>query len=126
MNRLREIFEHWLETQRDRDFVSKMNSLAEADLGLARDEMMTFMSNRPETRSQLVEMAARFGITEAEIDEKRWRALELTKACGHCSETKVCQRFLHGDGPVSEADKFCPNAGTFRQMSEDGKSGQTS
>lgn len=125
MNRLRRIFEQWLENQHDRDFVSKMNSLAESDLGLARDEMMTFMSNRPETRAQLVEMAARFGITEDEIDEKRWRALELTKACGHCSETRVCQRFLHGDGPVTEADKFCPNAPTFHEMSEDGKNEQT-
>ncbi|MDZ7603235.1 MAG: DUF6455 family protein [Hoeflea sp.] len=121
MNKLRKIFEQWLENQHDRDFVRNMNSLAESDLGMARDEMLTFMSNRPETRAQLVEMAARFGVSEAEIDEKRWRALELTKACGHCSETKVCQRFLHSDGPVSEADAFCPNAGTFREMSDGGK-----
>ncbi|MDP3525302.1 MAG: DUF6455 family protein [Hoeflea sp.] len=121
MNKLKKIFEQWLKNQHDRDFVRNMNSLAESDLGMARDEMLTFMSNRPETRAQLVEMAARFGVSEAEIDAKRWRALELTKACGHCSETKVCQRFLHSDGPVSEADTFCPNAGTFREMSDGGK-----
>lgn len=112
------IFERWLDTQRDREFVEQMNSLAESDIGMTRDELQSFISDRPETREQLVAMAKRFGLSEKQIDEKRWRALELTKSCGHCSKVSVCRRFLSGDEEAGDPDTFCPNAQTFRQMSE--------
>lgn len=119
MKSIWDVFEKWLSDQKDKDFVSGMDSLAEADLGLARDELQTFMSNRSETRNQLLEMAERFGITEAEIEKERWRALDLTKACGNCSEVSACHRFLLGSGGADGADAFCPNAPAFREMARE-------
>ena len=112
------MFESWLAQRRDNNFAADMTPVVESDLALTRHEVEDFLSNRPDTRQRLLQMASRFGLGADQIDAERWMALDLTRTCGHCANEKTCRKFLARDDDLDKAKTFCPNARRYEAMAD--------
>lgn len=84
------------------------------DLGLSAVDYEILLSGRPGARRRLVSMAARFGVSEAEIDRDRGIALEAAETCAQCRQSRGCQKALDGQGEMPR--DACPNAGLYRML----------
>jgi len=94
----------------------RMPSLLElADMGLSSADYDQLISSAEGTRERMEVLAARFGVTPAMIDANRGIALELAETCGHCGQTKACQRAI--DNGEEFDTNLCPNASVYKDMS---------
>ena len=94
------------------ELVSEMDA---ADLGLSRDDALTFLRARPGVSQQSADMAARLGLTEADIQKEHWRAVDIARACSQCKSSKSCANFLSG----RQSDftiEACPNFDRFVEL----------
>lgn len=109
------------------DYLSKERQLADlvkiedqllSDLALDPASLRHAILARPKVRQQMTQMAARFGLTEAEITTPHWREMDLLNACQNCGEAKQCARFLNGK-PTGFGPRDCPNAAAYGEIVAD-------
>lgn len=86
------------------------------DLALAPSELSSLVQARPETRNQLESMAQQYGVTPEEIDEDRWRALEIVQACQSCKSKKGCAQYLAGRNTSFMPEESCPNSEHYLEL----------
>ncbi len=111
------LVQRFLQQQRDDSELRRMDSLQENDLALNKSEVASLVHARQGVRDQLVEMARRFGVSEADIDKDRWRALEIVHACNNCAQSKSCYQFLLGGKNIGFKQNSCPNAAQYADLS---------
>lgn len=117
-NRICDFFDRWLKPRRDRREISALESREFSDLGISRSEAVALVSGPTDVRERIAGMAERVGVDFGEMMETRWRALDLVRVCGSCTQRRTCAKYLRGHGPRDDYKDFCPNAKIFESLSE--------
>lgn len=96
----------------------EISELQAADMGISLSEARDFSTARRNTRSQMLQMARLFGLSERDVNRDRWRALDVARACSHCQDAKSCSSFLAGNwSTFTVAD--CPNANLYADLAKE-------
>lgn len=86
------------------------------DIGLSRIDYQTLNNSPTGARERMVFMAERFGVSEKQLKQEHWRAVEMARTCAQCGVTRSCERFRTGRNPGFEPGQ-CPNAPQFTELS---------
>ena len=110
------MLKNWLRRQRDAEYLTSAPAPALSDLALSRQEAVDLAGAPADTADRMLQMAARYKLDSGAINAERWRAVDMARACRHCTNVGTCRQWLaDGETNVDEAG-FCPNAGRFREM----------
>ncbi|MEL7117274.1 MAG: hypothetical protein AAGP08_17110 [Pseudomonadota bacterium] len=105
----------YLARERNLAEVQSMTERDLADLALELQALREAILARPKVREQMLEMAARFGLTEDDITHTHWREMDILNACQNCGDAKQCRRFLNGKS-TNFIPKDCPNASAYGEI----------
>ena len=107
----------YLRKERDLAELGKIEPHVLTDLAMDPAALRHAILSRPRVRAQMTQMAARFGLTEADITTPHWREMDLLNACQNCRGAKQCARFLDG-----KSTKFgvrdCPNGASYTEIAD--------
>ena len=101
--------QHWLRTDKDKNFIKGMDRQQEADLGFSKAEIADFAAMPDDTHQKMEAMANVFGLTPDDISAERWRETDIVRACGHCGSHRECDHALRSGATIDDARRFCPN-----------------
>ena len=87
-----------------------------ADIGLSLSDLAEQARARPGVREQMLRMAARYGLSERDVNDTRWAAVDIARTCARCGSANVCLRYLDGK-PTTFVDSDCPNAAIYAELS---------
>lgn len=107
----------FLARERSRAEIEAMSDAEVAELGFDRVDLQGLAASRPGMRGQMLRMAERFGLSEADVSRPRWRALEVAHACRTCQTAQACQRYLTGTGDGRFGPQDCANAQRYQGIS---------
>ena len=119
VSKLKKMSKDRLEAMRD---VAQMSDETLRDLAVSRAELEGIVGARAGLPSQMLEMAARFGLDQSDIAQPRWRALEILDTCRHCEHSKACFDFLIGSRDQDFSEMQCPNAERYTETALEGAS----
>jgi len=86
-----------------------------ADMGLSRADYTMLSQSQPGTRARMEGIAARFGLSPADLDKDHGTLMEIAETCGQCPVARACHQGLAGKQKFDEL--LCPNALNFLEMS---------
>lgn len=112
LDRLKEILEH----RREHREIAQMDWRDLDDLGLSRGQLLQIVDTPEVVATRLAQMAARHGLTEAELDEYRQDYVQLLATCAHCPETGACAQFLADPTATADLAAFCPNHADYAAL----------
>ena len=101
---------------RELNQLSRMDSLQFSDIAVCRADMMSIAGGASDTRERLEKTAQLLGIPVARLNQERWRALDMARACAVCRERKLCKKWQAGEGEREDYRFFCPNAEAFDEL----------
>lgn len=105
--------------QRRRD-LNEMRDLTDRDLddlGMTRGQIEDFARLPQDVPDRMRQMAAIFGLTEAQIKQQYDAYLDLTLTCGRCGHRGDCSKTLRHASAATPADaSYCPNAAAYAVM----------
>ena len=108
--RLRAIFDQWHELKE----VAALSDRDLDDLGMTRGQMESFARMPRDVPDRMAQMAAIFGLTEAEIKRHYGEYLDMIETCAHCGSRRECTHALEHAGTTDpEECGFCPNSDLY-------------
>jgi hypothetical protein len=98
----------------------EVNALSDRDLddlGMSRDQLLTFLSMPRDISERVTAMGAIFGVSETELKRDHALWVEILSTCGHCADRSACAKLL-AKGNEADASKaaFCGNRGAFADL----------
>lgn len=112
--RIQAMFAKWHE-------IKEIEALTNAeldDLGMTREQVEFFVRMPADVPARMAKMASVFGLSEDQLKANQAEYLDLLNVCGHCGARKACGKLLsHADTASRDETGFCPNAGTYTNMS---------
>ena len=115
MGHVLEMLRNWKMGMRDRAFLADAPPMLFQDIGLARRDALELAAARLDVRDRMVRMAGRHRLDTGRLDANRQASTDAALACGRCTSTAPCSRFLAGSSDADPLD-FCPNSPLFRAM----------
>jgi cytochrome c553 len=86
------------------------------ELGLSRDQMQQIVDTPAAVAARLAQMAARHGLSEAELEAYRQDYAHLLAACAQCHDTGTCAQFLADPVATPDQATFCPNHADYTAL----------
>jgi hypothetical protein len=114
MTAILEKIHRWVNEGRDAAYLAGQGRAA-PDLPIDRADARRLLNSRADVRERMTDMAGRFGLTAADIDQDWGTALEVSLACGACRSEKTCRKYLEGSSDAYPSE-FCPNAAIYADL----------
>lgn len=111
-----------LDQRRDSQFLFALNSSQQSDVGISSTDLQSLASGPADTRARMEAMAKTHGLAPEALSREHWREVDMARACGHCGERRVCNKWLAGKRGDLTAGDFCPNAPQFAELAKSSES----
>lgn len=105
LERLKAMVEH----RREHAEIAQLSERDLDDLGLTREQLLNVVDTPEDVSRRMLQMAARHGISEEELENYRQDFAVLLGTCAHCHSVGTCGRMLADPTEPAEAATFCPN-----------------
>ena len=99
-------------------FVAEMNRKAD-DLGMTESDLLSLAPNAPDN-SALMQLMMKARGLDPEVVRNSFLTLQrdIERVCTQCRATRTCRRELEAGTAAARCHDFCPNAGTFDDLTE--------
>lgn len=104
---------------RERQELSRMGPRQFGDLALSRSDLMTIAGGAADARERLSKAADKLEVPVGRINQDRWHAVDMARACANCVERQRCKNWQSGNGNREDYRSFCPNAEAFAELAAD-------
>ncbi|MDE3079815.1 MAG: DUF1127 domain-containing protein [Paracoccaceae bacterium] len=105
LERLKAMLDH----HREHLEIAQMSERDLDDIGLTREQLLNVVDTPEEVSRRVLQMAARHGISEHELESYRQDFAILLDNCAHCHSVGKCGRMLADPTQTAEDATFCPN-----------------